>query len=201
MLDGFRGGITFKTGVIGQRHGFRNCPLVIAQSCAKAGAQLGERDPRGLLQKLFIRTNLRRTGTKDSVVRRTVDRISYDIGMDVVLDLVVSAGWDVTVFVNVRLDVIEDLGSECKFHVSTTSVNLGIKMGDVTWLKRFGQKLRGEEKEMVAHQQLLGLSMEVIDRRFAMASKRQSQGSVLNFLKFGYRRGLIIRIYDGSGIA
>ena len=88
MLDGFRGGITLKTDVIGQWHDFQNCPLVIAQSCTEAGAQLGERDPRGRLQKLFIRTNLRRTGTKDSVVRRTVDRISYDIGMYVILDLV-----------------------------------------------------------------------------------------------------------------
>ena len=91
-------------------------------------------------------------------------------------------GWDDPIL-KIRFEVVEKSGLQGVFFVTWTGWRGDNGVGGMMRLEGFGEKLGGQQSEMVSDRENLGLCMKVVDLTNLHASRRYSEGTVLNELK------------------
>ena len=86
------------------------------------------------------------------------------------------------------------------FHVARGGRGSNYVVGRVKGLEGTGKKLGGEEGEMVAHREDLGLCVKMVDGAHLHAASSDAEGGILEGLEFLNGRGRGVREPDRGGV-
>ena len=166
--------------------------LIGFETCAMARAQLRQCDADLTLQIGFCWIDRRRTTAEDTVGRKCIDSLTNDVSVDRVPHRRIRANFNHALTIQIGFHVRQTFRAEGFFHGSMATVESDVKVRRMVRLQRQGQKLGGQEPQVLGHRKLLALLMEMINVGRTVTAKDESKGFILDHLKaFDGRTGVI----------